>query len=311
MEKEHLHNEADDFLAQWIAGNLSDQELEDRVGVEDFLLYKKLQKGTELLGTLDQMDNSNTFSEIQRKIEAKKTRKSGLKRTLQWALPIAASFLLVFAGFKFFGNDQLKVTTAYAEQKEISLLDGSQVVLNAKSALHYSKNNWESNREVHLNGEAFFKVEKGSTFKVITENGTVAVLGTSFSINSSKNYFEVLCYEGRVEVLLPNKSVILGPNMTVRSTKGQVNESSVSLGESPNWLLGESNFKSVPLIYVIDALERQYQLEFDTAKIDENALFTGSFTHDNVAVALAAVFKTMRIQYSNESENVLVLSPYE
>ena len=311
MEKSKIHNEEEDFLAQWLAGNLSDEDLKIQVGVEDFLLYKKLQKGTDMLGALDQMDNVTTFSEIQRKIEAKKSRKSGVKRTLQWALPIAASFLLIFAGFKFFGNDQLKVTTAYAEQKEINLLDGSQVVLNAKSTLDYNKNNWEADREVHLKGEAFFKVKKGSTFKVITENGTVAVLGTSFSVNSAKDYFEVLCYEGRVKVLLANDSVVLGPNMTIRSTNGKVNESSVSLGDSPSWLLGESSFKSVPLLYVIDALERQYQLEFDTTKIDENALFTGSFTYENVAVALAAVFKTMRIQYSNENGNVLVLSPYE
>ena len=311
MEKSNLHNEQDDFLAQWLAGNLSDEDLKIRVGAEDFLLYKKLQTGTELLGELEQMDTANTFSNIQRKIQAKKARKSGLKRRLQWALPIAASFLLVFAGYKFFGNDQIKTTTSYAEQKELSLLDGSQVALNAKSTLEYDKSDWEANREVHLKGEAFFKVEKGSTFKVITENGIVAVLGTSFSVNSAKDYFEVMCYEGRVRVLLANDSVVLGPNMTVRGTKGEVNESSVSLGESPSWLHGESNFKSVPLIYVIDALERQYQLEFDTTKIDENALFTGSFGHKNVEVALAAVFKTMRIHYSRENGNVLALSPYE
>jgi len=311
MEKSNLHNEQDDFLAQWLAGNLSDEDLKIRVGVEDFLLYKKLQKGTELLGSLEQMDSANTFSNIQRKIQAKKARKSGLKRTLQWALPIAASFLLVFAGYKFFGNDQLKMATSYAEQKEISLLDGSLVVLNAKSTLDYSKSNWESNREVHLKGEAFFRVEKGSTFKVITENGTVAVLGTSFSVNSAKDYFEVVCYEGRVKVLLANDSVVLESGMTIRKMKGTVNEGSVSLGESPGWLHGESSFKSVPLIYVIDALERQYQLDFDTTKIDENVLFTGSFGHKNVEVALAAVFKTMRIQYSRENGNVLALSPYE
>ncbi|MEM7087800.1 MAG: FecR domain-containing protein [Bacteroidota bacterium] len=311
MEKSNIHNEQDDFLAQWLAGNLSDEDLKNRVGTEDFLLYKKLQKGTNVLGDLEQMDTTHTFSHIQRKIQARSTRKIGIKRTLRWALPIAASFLLVFAGYKFFGNDQLKTETSYAEQKELTLLDGSRVVLNAKSALDYNNRNWELKREVRLKGEAFFKVEKGSRFSVITENGTVAVLGTSFSVNAADDYFEVMCYEGRVEVLFAEDSTVLGPNMTLRKTKGRVDENSVALGESPDWLRGESSFKSVPLLYVIDALERQYHLEFDTTKIDESALFTGSFGHENVKVALAAVFKTMRIQYSRENGNVLVLSPYE
>lgn len=311
MENSNLHSEQDDFLAQWLDGNLSDDDLKTMVGDEDFLLYKKLKKGTEILSTLELMDTTNTFSDIQKKIQAKKTRKSRFKRTLHWALPIAASFLLVFAGYTFFGNNQLKIATSYAEQKELTLIDGSQVVLNAKSVLEYDKSDWESKREVRLKGEAFFNVEKGSTFKVITENGTVAVLGTSFSVNSAKNYFEVMCYEGRVKVLLADDSMVLGPNMTIRKTKGTVNESAVPLGESPSWLVGESSFKSAPLIYVIHALERQFQLKFDTTEIDENALFTGSFGHKNVEVALAAVFKTMRIHYSRENGNVLVLSPYE
>jgi Fe2+-dicitrate sensor, membrane component len=65
------------------------------------------------------------------------------------------------------------------------------VNLNSSSQLSYSKNKWDSKREVTLNGEAFFKVSKGSTFDVITLNGKVSVLGTQFNVKQRENYFEV------------------------------------------------------------------------------------------------------------------------
>ena len=51
----------------------------------------------------------------------------------------------------------------------------------------------------------FLKVEKGKTFTVKTNYGEVEVLGTVFNVKSRDYAFEVICYEGSVEVSLDDK----------------------------------------------------------------------------------------------------------
>ena len=69
----------------------------------------------------------------------------------------------------------------------------------------------------------------------------------------------------------------------------------------PTWIYGESTFKSRPLHHVIKALEDQYNIEFDSESIDDSEIFTGSFPHDSLNIALKTVFQTLNISY-NEKE---------
>ena len=68
------------------------------------------------------------------------------------------------------------------------------------TTLKYASNKWDKKRRVRLEGEAFFKVAKGSTFTVDTKTGSVKVLGTQFNVKNRIGFFEVVCYEGLVGV---------------------------------------------------------------------------------------------------------------
>ncbi len=98
-----------------------------------------------------------------------------------------------------------------AEKTAVELPDLSQVKLNAQSRLTFNKKSWNKKREVVLDGEAYFKVAKGSKFSVITKDGTVTVLGTQFNVKHRDNYFEVVCFEGSVGVEYKESSVTLKP----------------------------------------------------------------------------------------------------
>jgi len=50
-----------------------------------------------------------------------------------------------------------------------------------------------------LFGKAYFDVDKGKTFTVKTDLGTVQVLGTRFDVESRDSIFKVVCYEGSVK----------------------------------------------------------------------------------------------------------------
>lgn len=294
-EKRNKNIENETFLAEWLAGKLTDAELKKIVSEEDFLFYNKL------INTLDGMDKlsipkESSFEKIQQKIEIRKRIKSQ-KRNRNWTISIAASILVLFGLFTTFYNPVINIETTQAEQKTFQLIDGSEVVLNATSQISYDEKNWEENRLVVLNGEAFFKVEKGSKFTVNTSLGNIQVLGTQFNVNATEDYFQVTCFEGKVKVIHENKEFILTPNESFRRINGnEIEEFNISFS-SPSWISGESTFKSVPLKYVIIALEKQYNIKIYANNIDDTQIYTGSFSHDNIEIAFASVFKTMNINY--------------
>ena len=94
--------------------------------------------------------------------------------------------------------------------------------LNAKSLLAFNKKDWKQEREVELDGEAFFKVAKGSSFNVITKSGTVTVYGTQFNVKQRDNYFEVICYEGLVGVTYNSQETKLKPGDSFLIIDGEI-----------------------------------------------------------------------------------------
>ncbi len=300
MENQNLHNNEETFLAQWLDGKCSDAELKNRVSEADYRSYLKLRKGLEVSEQLN-APTEDTFKKIQEKIDSKRAKVLKLNPN-SWLIGIAASIVLFFGLFSMLGGDTVTYETAFGETKTITLLDGSEVILNSKSIIAYDESVWKENRTLTLNGEAYFKVEKGNTFTVNTDNGSVTVLGTQFNINSTNDFFDVVCYEGKVSVKTNASEHILLPTNSVRKINGNSSESSVTQLIKPTWIDGESTFKSVPIKYVITALEDHYNIKIDSKAIDDAIIFSGSFPHNNLNVALKTVFETLHIKY-NEKEN--------
>lgn len=297
--------EEDSFLAKWLEGAISDQELQNLVSKEDFISYKNIKNGLHVLDELNKSTNTS-FDIINSRIDQNKKAKKSTGN-YKWVLSIAASFLVLLGILFVFDSQEVSIETSYAEQKEFSLPDGSEVVLNAKSEISYNENDWETNRIINLKGEAYFKVKKGSSFTVNALSGKVEVLGTQFNVNNSGQYFDVVCYEGRVKVTNNKKEFILNPGNSVRKINGNDTEEYNSNKQFPSWTKGESSFVSVPIKYVILELEKQYNIEIDNSKIDDSKIFTGSFSHNNLKIALASVFNTMNIKYMKEENGILRL----
>lgn len=306
MEKQDLNSKNDTFLAEWLAGEISDEQLKTLVSSEDFLAFLKIRKGIETMVALEApVDES--FERIKSRMNQKRSVVRSLQ-PLRWAAGIAASIIVLFGVFTFLDDNLVTFNTNYGEQQTIALLDGSQVILNAKSTLSYNEDDWSSNRSLDLNGEAYFKVEKGSTFTVNTENGSVTVLGTQFDVNTFSDYFEVTCYEGKVRVESLNETYVLVPGQTVRRINGDPVDQWESNVIAPSWIAGESSFKSVPIEYVISTLESQYDVTIHAENIDDSIIYTGSFTHEDLDVALQTVFRSLNLNYIEKEKGNIYLS---
>lgn len=304
MENQKLNTENDTFLAKWLADQLSDAELKNLVSDVDFRAYKKLKKGISVLEQLN-ASTDESFSKIQQHISGRKVKVRPLYKN--WSIGIAASIVLLFGLFSIFGNNNIIIETSFGESKTIALLDGSEVVLNSKSRISYNKENWEDKRTLTLDGEAYFKVQKGETFTVKTDNGVVAVLGTQFNVKSTKDFFDVVCYEGKVGVKTLEKDYILRANDAVRKVNDDVPKPFEITDVKPTWINGESTFKSVPIRYVILALQDHYNITFNAENIDSAVLFSGSFPHNNLKVALKTVFEPLDITYFEKEKRNIIL----
>lgn len=303
--RENLTKEEESFLAKWLDGSISDVTLKELVSEQDFIDYKKIKNGLVLLDELNR-PVASSFNAINDSISKKRNFKN-TQESFKWGLSIAASILVVLGSYFAFSFEEITHETSYAEQKTISLPDGSEVVLNAKSAINFTKKNWPNNRIIQLKGEAFFKVKKGSTFSVQTPNGLVKVLGTQFNIKDTDTFFEVVCYEGKVSVTNNKNEHVLTTGNAIRKIDGKNSEKYDKEDSLPSWLNGESSFLSVPLKYVILELEKQYNIQIDARRIDDSIIFTGSFSNKDLKLALVSVFKTMDIKYSKEKNGILSL----
>ena len=296
----------DTFLARWLNDELSEEEKREFEASEEYLEYQKIIAGTGYIAR-EEFDMDSLLSNVKQSRNRELTiDPPSSNRTLKiWAYGIAASVALLI-GFFFIYNPRTVLKAGFGEQQVASLPDGSQVVLNAGSTLAYDHGGWEEERKVELQGEAYFKVEPGSQFTVSTVGGEVTVLGTQFNVWNVEDLFQVTCYEGSVRVATGQSENQLTAGESFLSAGGKEALSVVS-DKQPGWTLEESNFKSVPVKFVLKALENQFGLVFDYNSLDEDQLFTGSFPHFDEQAALEIVLGSMQIDYEKKDSRTVIL----
>lgn len=190
----------------------------------------------------------------------------------------AAAIVVVFSSFALLYNKE--VVAPKGTRLSLLLPDGSKVQLNAYSSVSYKPYSWKISRRVKMEGEAFFEVVKGSKFSVITPNGSVAVLGTSFNVIARGELFDVTCVTGRVEVTSANSSTLLTPGMGSTLQEGSLVSSEGRDADAiTGWIKGEFSFSDARLIDVIEEIERQYNITIVAPK-DLNYFYTGKFSMD-------------------------------
>jgi len=298
-------NYNNELFTRWLNEELSPDELREFEKSPKFSLYQKIAQKSSQLDT-PEFNEGKVFKQIKTQLSAQQ-KPTKVKKLFPKFIFSAAASIVVLLGVFFFLNRSTNYSTSYGEQLAITLPDNSEVILNANSTLSYKTQNWKKNRILDLNGEAYFKVEKGSDFVVESTIGTVSVLGTQFNVNTKGTTFEIKCFEGKVKVKTDNHSRILTKGKAFRQLKDTTAEDFNIQEILPSWTQGESNFNSAPLNQVIIALEHQYNIKIDASKIAITQRFTGSFTHKNLNVALQTVFVPLRINPSQVDTKNIVL----
>ncbi|RRQ49271.1 DUF4974 domain-containing protein [Maribacter algicola] len=295
----------ENYLAKWLNNELSESELEEFKKSEEFATYQRIAETSKELRA-PQFDSNKAWERLQESKSNQEATKVISLSPFKAFLRVAAVVAVLLAGAYFYINTlDETISTSFAENTEITLPDSSEILLNAESKVSYSEKNWDTKRAISLDGEAFFKVAKGKKFTVTTQQGTVTVLGTQFNVENRDGFFEVTCYEGLVSVTFNGTEFKLPAGNSAVAIDGIIKKSKAEVNGQPSWVNNESSFKSIPLKYVLAELQRQHDLEVSLDDIDENQLFTGTFSNSNLDLALKSISTPLQISFKLEGNKVL------
>ncbi|MGB5654905.1 MAG: FecR domain-containing protein, partial [Robiginitalea sp.] len=290
-----------DLIRKWLSGELSPEESEAFEALEEAYFYREIIsdaaafKAPGLSGGVDSPMLGKRLPEDHTPQPKRKWVRPLMRIASVLVLGLAMYYLL-------FQQNLVRVETGVGEKTTITLPDASSVALNALTEISFNESKWEDNREVQLEGEAFFDVAKGATFVVATSGGSVSVLGTEFNVRQRGKVFEVRCFEGEVKVVSGSHTAVLREGDNFRISDGVVTTGE-NMDPYPRWTRNTSHFQRVPMSEVFAELQRQYDVEVLLEDVVTEQLFTGGFIHGNLELALKSVTEPMGLSYSINNDN--------
>ena len=186
------------------------------------------------------------------------------------------------------------VKRSEAGQKiNITLPDGSKVVLNALASVTYPKEFDQERRLITLSGEAFFEVKEDQNrpFIVVTDNLEARVLGTSFNINNNS----VALLTGKLEVTnkdVQQEGIVLVPGQKVihDNSKNSLYKTYYDYQREIAWKDGIIYFEDANYEEISDTLENWYGVTFILQdKHNYNWSYTGMFDNASLEEVLERI----------------------
>lgn len=191
----------------------------------------------------------------------------------------------------------------------LSLKDGSKVVLNSGSTLRYIKN-FESNRRVlELTGEAYFEVaeDKARPFSVKTGAVTTTALGTTFHISSYDDEpLDIALISGKVAVDIKlNESRRLnlekGQGLEIDLSKDEIKSLSFDSEKLLGWTRKVIIFDEVSMFEIKRVLENWYGVNIDFINRPASDLeISGRFKDQSLENVLEGLSHSARFEYKLE-----------
>lgn len=320
--------------------------------VEEFFQGKESRLGRELFNNWyksnghelqDIPDKESIRKEIYQSVESQISddKHEGLndfgisKRSLgvPFFLKIAASIILV-VGLSYFLLDRVdqganekglsahvEKSNARGERSTFRLPDGTIVKLNSDSKLSFKEDFDGKQRQVILEGEAFFDVVKDPSrpFVVHSSGVVTTALGTSFNVKafngqSGKDKIEVSLVTGKVSVQSDEGSVdmILVPGEQALIDGASSQKRAFDGSEVLSWKDGVIHFRDTGFADIIEELERWYDVDFVIDGLDATTGHrlkgTGKFNtqKQSLTTVLEVLSYSMNFKYEMNKKRVVI-----
>lgn len=322
-----------ELLAKYLKGDCTDEE---RALLDQW--YESLDTEVALPATDEeksQMLARNWQTLADQTVHTVPVRQIGFRRYASWA---AAAAILLIGGLGWLfmtqpatelTEDQVSIVNKPAlftervnrtkAPERVTLSDNSVITLNPGSKIRYPTTFAAQKREVILEGEAFFEIQKNphKPFLVYSQDLITKVLGTSFWIkaNPAERNVTVSVRTGRVSVYSPKLAaqtkgksdpetigVVLTPNQQV-TYLNQEQRLVKTLVEKPVVVSKEAEmpsftFQNAPVSTIIAAIEKAYGVDvvYDE-EVMANCHITTSLDQESLYDKLTIICKLLGATY--------------
>ena len=329
-----MSNLSDNIITKYLTGQCSEEEVievnawmkESEENARKFFRMEEIYH----LGKFDQYTDEQRMlraeKQLYRRLKIEKDKQSKILIMHRW-MKYAAIIAVILtigggAGYWFYqnGNSQ-QMMVAVADEgivKEVILPDGTKVWLNNAATLKYPREFSEKERNVHLDGEAYFEVTKNrhKPFTVQSDVMRIRVLGTTFNFKCDKNcrIAEATLIEGEIEVK-GNKEegqIILAPGQRAELNKnnGRLTVKQVDAKLDAVWHDNLIPFEKADIFTITKALERFYDVKIILSPdIQADKTYSGVLKRKStIESVLKSLQNSIPIDYKIIENNIFISS---
>ncbi|MDE5416929.1 FecR family protein [Labilibaculum sp. DW002] len=328
------------LIAKHFAEDISSEEMSQLRGwldasAENKMLFDDLkQKWDALELSSSSNDKTRVLNNVKERIRAEKKKSEKSVRNLfygNWYRLAASVALTISLGslayyqlsepFSILNTIGYEVKECEAGENSVFLLaDGSQIVMNGDSRVKYKENLPGIERNIYLEGEAFFDVARNEQkpFVINMDGANVKVLGTSFNVKAypDDETMETSVLTGKV-AFTPTKGIlnkekesiflIPGDKGFINEKRNQVDKLNVDNQLDIAWMKKNLNFSNTALADLTKSLYRMYGVKFKFTDNDLKDLkITASFENEKLEEVMKILEMTSEFSYQIKNDLIVI-----
>lgn len=332
------HKSFKSLIIAWLNGELSKTE-EDR-------LLKWMEQSPENAGYVSRLkdiwqaslQDVSRFAQTEtewnrfktsiksRLLEKKRKQQAMIRRITGIAAILIFGFISGSIFDKYFSHSSPIFITATAPPGSVAslvLADSTVVYLNAGSQLIYSPESESKNREVTLDGEAWFDVAKNpkSPFVVHTPVYDLKVTGTRFNVKAFASESEIVTTLEDGEVMLVSSAgvtlseeirLLPGEQAVFDKTSGKIVINQVETRYFTSWKDNKLMFINMNMKELIVILERKFGVEIEAE--DASILkyhYSGTLKNETVLQVMELIKHTLPVDYRIEGQVIRIIKTHK
>lgn len=215
-----------------------------------------------------------------------------------------------FNGIQVASNTIREIYTKPGTRTKIELPDGTRVWLNDGTTFRYPEQFASNQREVFVDGEAYFEVKSNPENPFVVNNSMMntVVTGTHFNLNaySADKYFEATLMEGKVSLEKNNQTLHMNPGEQVQYDiqLEKIIQKEVEPANASAWIEGKLIFKDEKLSTAIKKLARWYNVEIIVSEPRLNDyLLTGIIQDEKLDQTLRMISLALPVKFEFKKES--------
>lgn len=301
------------YIEEWITSSEENKDIAKQI----YYIYF----ASETLQAVRQTDSEDALRRVSKRMKKQK-RMQWMKQMQRIA---AVLFIPLFLSTLYLLNVQLSGEESFVELRtnpgmvtSITLPDSTKVWLNSESYIKYPVKFRGKTREVMLDGEAYFDVQKDDDKKFIVstaKNIKIEVLGTKFNVEAYNNNKDVIAtlVSGQVNLLYTTpenntRNYLMSPNQRAVVDLENQTVKTISVNVEPDiaWKDGKIIFNNTSLEDALKILSKRFNVEFiiNNPKLKEYS-FSGTFVHQRLDRILEhfKISSNIKSRYTITEEN--------